>query len=349
MMTPPVHAWDAFLESTPQGQFQQASGWARVKAEEGWQVLRLGLAAGAGPSWGAQILWKETRPGRVGYVSKGPVLAEESPATIATALTHLRQAARQLGLRALVVQPPDESRISAADLCRQGFSALPLPGVISATALVDLRGGPDAFEARMNRRTRQEARQAVKRGVTVRWGARADLPLFFELMRGSCRRQNTAPNPGRVEILEALWDAFPGRIQIGFAHVQEEAVASLLLIGFGSRCTFWKKGWNSQEAVRHANCLLNVAALRRAADQGYRFVDFGALDRPLAEALLAGQPPTPAQLQSRHTFNLRLGAQPKLLPPAQLLVLNPVLRGMVNVSSRCRPLGRWLFRALSPG
>lgn len=345
-MNSPVQAWDAFLESTPLGQFQQASGWAEAKALDGWRVHRLGMAAEAGTRWGAQILWKEGRLGRMGYVSKGPVLKEESPDAIALALDHIRRAARQLGLRALVVQPPDESQITPAHLCQHGFSPLPLPGVISATALADLSGGPPALEMRMNRRTRQEARQAIKRGVTVRWGTRADLPRFFDLMLGSCRRQNTAPNPGRVVVLEAIWDSFPSRIQIGFAQVHAEDVAGLFLMGFGRRCTFWKKGWDSHETATHANCLLNVEALRWAADNGYHFVDFGALDREMAESLLAGRPLTAAQQQSRHTFNLRLGAQPKLLPPAQLLILNPVLRGMVNVCSRYRPLGRWLFRSV---
>jgi hypothetical protein len=307
------------------------------------------MGAETGSPWGAQVLWKKTRLGRMGYVSKGPVLSEESPAAIKTAIGHIRQAAQQLGLRALILQPPDDSAIAPQDLVHHGFSPLPVPGVISATAIVDLGIGRDSLEARMNRRTRQEARQAVKRGVTVRWGTRADLPRFFNLMLGSCRRQNTSPNPGRVEILEAIWDSFPSRIQIAFAQVQAEDVAGLFVIGFGRRCTFWKKGWNSHESAAHANCLLNVEVLRWAAENDCHFADFGALDREMAESLLAGRPLTTAQQQSRHTFNLRLGARPKLLPPAQLLVLNPMLRTMVNACSRCRPLGRWLFRSVGRG
>jgi hypothetical protein len=307
------------------------------------------MGAETGSPWGAQVLWKKTRLGRMGYVSKGPVLSEESPAAIKTAIGHIRQAAQQLGLRALILQPPDDSAIAPQDLVHHGFSPLPVPGVISATAIVDLGSGRDSLEARMNRRTRQEARQAVKRGVTVRWGTRADLPVFFDLMLGSCRRQGTSPNPRRVELLEALWDCFPACVQVAFARIGEEDVAGLLTIGYGPSCTFWKKGWNSRETAAHANCLLNIEALRWASDRGYCFADFGALDRPIAEALLAGQSLTLAQQQTRHTFNLRLGARPKLLPPAQLLVLNPVLRGMVNTCSRCRPLGRWLFRSVGRG
>ena len=75
-------AWDEFLGSSPRGQFQQSTGWAQVKAREGWSAVREYLDPTAPRSGGFQLLWKKSRLGRVGYVSKGPVLPEETETVV---------------------------------------------------------------------------------------------------------------------------------------------------------------------------------------------------------------------------------------------------------------------------
>lgn len=330
--------WDIFLRSTPRGQFQQSSGWAKVKAIEGWQSHRVYLDSSKVEAGGFQLLWKQTRFGRIGYVSKGPVLSNEEDMVIARALDALTKSARDLGLGAVVVQPPDGSRITAQHLARWKWDAVPLSRVISATALIDLTPGWEAVDQNMNRRVRQEARQAQKRGVTVEWGTRSDLADFFQLMEGSCRRQRTSPNPARVEILEAMWDEFAAEVHLGFACLNGKRVASLFLLGFASTMSFLKKGWNSEIPSSHANSLLNYAAIQKACELGWKAVDFGAIDRGIAESLLKDRELTPEQLRSRHVFNLRLGAKPVLLPTAHLLLLNPVGRTMLRLLGVCPAL-----------
>ncbi len=337
------YQWEEFLKTHPCGQFQQSTKWARVKALEGWHAHKLGLAIEPGHLWGAQILWKKTRFGRIGYVSKGPVLVEENSTLLRTAVSEICQAACGLGLRGLILQLPDKSKISSAELANRGFLPVPVPGVISATAVVDLKCGRPAIDARMNRRARQEAKQARNRGVTICFGTRADLSIFFELMLNSCRRQGVAPSPARSEVLEAVWDNFEPNVHLAFANWNGKHVAGLLMIGFGGRCTFWKKGWDQSNPSLHANCLLNVEAIYWSAEHGYRVVDFGGLDRSIAEALLAGRPLTPDQQRSRHVFNLRLGAQPQLLPQAHLYACDPVLKWVVTAWSRFTRLWSWSF------
>ncbi len=121
------------------------------------------------------------------------------------------------------------------------------------------------------------------------------------------------------------------------------------MIGHGSLMTFWKKGWNSQESRSYANCLLNVEALGWAADQGYRTVDFAALAPGIAETLLSGGELTADQRRTRHIFNLRLGAEPKLLPPARLLVINPTLRRLYRLLSLIPAMERGLMQRLGSG
>ncbi len=326
--------WDRFLECTALGQFQQSSRWARVKSRDGWGVERL-LLDGLHPErGGVQLLWKVSRLGRIGYVSKGPVVPGEDPRDVGRLLDQLERRLRQLRLRAILLQPPDHSKIPGELLAQRGYSRQIVPTIIRSTAEIDLAPGREGLLASMGRQTRREARQAVNRGARVFTGGRADLPRFFDLMLGSCRRQGTSPNPHRLDLLEALWDEFSPRVYLGLGTVDGELSAGLLMVGHGSRLFFWKKGWNSLASRAYINTLLNVEALGWACDWGYQTVDFAAIDPGIAETILAGRELDAAQLRSRDMFNLRLGARPRLLPPARLLIVNPLLRRLFRLAGR---------------
>lgn len=318
--------WDEFLDRCERGQFQQSSAWARTKAVDGWRVARRWFDLPAAGRGGFQLLWKPSRLGRIGYVSKGPVLEAEPDSAFGPAVAATAAAARGLGIRALIVQPPDRSRIGAAELTGAGFEAWPVDSVIRSTAIADVTGGRGAIEQRMDANRRYELRAAGRRGVAIRWGDRSDLPVFFALMKESCRRQNSRPNPSAVESLATMWEAFAGRIYVGLAEAEGKPIAGLLTVRHGDRMTLWKKGWNEQGATLYANSLLNATALFRAGELGCREADFVGLALGTARTLVAGESLTEAQRRSRDMFNLKFGAGPRLLPAAQLLIVNPLFR-----------------------
>ena len=297
---------------------------------------------------GVQLLIKSTRLGRIGFVNKGPVLALESAEAIHGALRRLVQCTGTLRLRALILQPPDQSRISPDDLRGLGFCREAVPGIIDATAIACLEGGAEAIRARVGRTARREARQAVERGVRIVEGGRSDLPHFFELMCHTCRRQDVAPNPAKVEALFRRWDAFGPDIRLMFASVSGEAVAGLLLLKFGQRCTFEKKGWNEARAGAHPNTLLNVEAMLRAAAWGCTTVDFCAMDRSLAERMLRGENVDQELAATRHAFNIRLGAKPILLPPARVYIPNPLQKWLLKWCLRMPKLAQRLTGKIVP-
>lgn len=334
------------MQQSPLGQFQQTSRWAEVKALDGWNrelILNDPSDIGAG---GVQLLWKPSRIGRIGYVSKGPVLANEDVSSIDAALTRLSVRARTLRLRALILQPPDHSQISGADLCRHQFGTHPIPSVIHATAMVNLSGGREGILTRLSHKTRQNSRTATKNGVTVRRAQREALPKFFALMRESCQRQHEQPNPSRVELLEALWERFSPQLWLGIASIDQTDVSGLLMIGHGQRMTFWKKGGNAHGNQLQANCLLMVEALAWAADAGYQTADFVSINPQIAATLLAGERLTPLQQKSQDMFKLRFAAEPKLLPPAKLLIVDPLLRQICRPFTKSKKLQSLLLRRL---
>lgn len=338
--------WDRFLQQSPLGQFQQSRRWAEVKALDGWHRELILLEPKQLEAGGLQLLWKSTRIGRIGYVSKGPVLAQEDQDSINLSLDALSTKARSLRLRALILQPPDQSQISAEDLGRHHFSDHSVPSVIHSTATIPLGGDRESVLARMSRQVRWEVRAALKRGAIVRRGDRADLPRFFELMCESSRRQNSSPNPSRLESLEVLWDRFGSNVFLAFTRVADQNVAGLLMIAHGTRLTIWKKGWNSEATRFHANSLLMVEALSWASENGYSFVDLVAIDPGIARTVLSGVALSGPQLKSRDLFHLRLGAQPALIPPARVLILNPCLRWAWSTLERHTPLATLLMKRL---
>ncbi|HXG49073.1 MAG TPA: GNAT family N-acetyltransferase, partial [Methylomirabilota bacterium] len=322
-------AWDDFLQATPLGQFQQSSAWSQVKVAEGWNVLRASVKIENRIIGGFQLLWRRSRIGRIGYVSKGPVLPGESGGLIRGTLSLLDQVARDTGLSALVVQPPDASQRLEASLRDQGLVEDRVMDVIRHSLVVDVSGGPEAVRNGLNRTRRKEIRRARKRGTVIREGGAGDLPVFFALMRATCARQGERrPNPGSVDGLQRLHDALGARgwMRLTLAEWGGRPLAGMLAILFGGRMTLWKKGWNGECSEHRPNDLLTLEMLEWAAQRGLREVDFGSLEAGLARAMIDGREFTARQQASRTFFNVGFGGRAVVLPPATIWFASPWAR-----------------------
>ena len=329
--------WEAFLEAHPLGQFQQSTRWAKAKAADGWEARLFTFRNAEELTGGFLILIKLTRWGRVGFVNKGPVLEEESASHIQLALDAVRRVVVEERLRALVLQPPDLSQISPNSLRAAGFSSWSVPGVLDATAWASLEGGPEAIRARMGRTAQKECHQALAKGVRIFEGDASHLGLFFDLMAHTCQRQGVDPNPPSVKTLQAVWNSFGSRVHLLFAQIEAQTVAGLLILCFGNRSTFWKKGWNEKFPEAHPNTLLNYEAMVRSHAWGCNFVDFTGMDRTLAERWGASDKSVHADLnKTRHAFNIRLGAVPRILPPARLYTPSRFGRIWAGIAIRAR-------------
>ena len=152
-------SWDEFLMKTPMGQFQQSSMWAQVKEVEGWECLRVVATLKDQIAGGFQILWRNTRLGRIGYVSKGPVAVPETQSLIERLVVLMCDQARKNKILALIVQPPDDSQITSDILGHYHFIQSNPMGVIETTLLVDVSNGKEALDKGMSRKdTRRNVR-----------------------------------------------------------------------------------------------------------------------------------------------------------------------------------------------
>jgi peptidoglycan pentaglycine glycine transferase (the first glycine) len=350
--------WDEYLSRVPLGQFQQSSLWARAKKIEGWEPTRVLFLSNDQIAGGFQVLSRRARfGGRIGYVSKGPVPSLESNEMTEFAVRQLLDITRDRNLAVITVQPPDRSVLLSGLLTQNGFLPNRLLGVLTANLVIDLSPGIKEIETRMRPHTRQEIRQAVRRGVKIREGDDADLAAFFRLMLATCQRQQTEPNPGSEAALREMWIALHagGHVRLSFAEYGGEAVAGLFSIPFGKRVTFWKKGWSGEHRDLHPNQLLFWEAIEWSASNGFESCDFAGMDVRLARAILSGETLTEEMRRTRDFFNLGFGGCPTILPEAFVYLSHPVFRliykGLASgffagASRRFRRFIRTLFRSM---
>jgi len=318
--------WDRFLQTIPQGEFEQGCCWAKYKQTAGWQCSRALIREDREIIGGFQLLWRPTRFGRIGYVSRGPVAAAETRETVERLVDLLIESARRLRLAAMVVHPPARSRHTASRLPPDLFAPNRMLGIITATLFLDVSNGLDAVEAQMSKNTRKHIRQAAKKGITVREGSKEDIGEFFRLMLETCRRQNTRPNPPTESAMRALWNAWIGSgvRRLTIAEYESRPVSALFCMGWGDVLTLWKKGSLPEHFHGTPMELLYYETFLWAHRQGYRYCNFGGVGRRTAETLIQGLPLSDQQKRSRDFFNLKFRGIPVLLPEAYLHFSNPL-------------------------
>jgi len=321
--------WDAFLRKVSNGHFQQSSLWSQVKALERWSSSRIVLTLGDTIVGGFQILSRQSRLGRIGYVTKGPVFALEHPDLAEFGIELLRRMAKTYNMVAVIVQPPDNSNIVPHFSDRHQFVPNVVLGMIEATLIIDLSATMEQINQEMSRYTRKQVRQAKQRGISIREGGAGDISTFFQLMLATCKRQGDAkPNPSTESVMKGMWSIFHphGCARLTIAQCGEEIVSAQWSIPFGERVTLWKKGWSSAHSNRHPNQLLTYEAIEWAQSKGYKLLDFSGLAPSIAAALLRKERLSEQQKASRDAFHLGFGGRPLLLPKAFLLINNPIIR-----------------------
>lgn len=327
-------SWDQFLMKTPLGQFQQSSMWARVKAVEGWECMRVVATLNDQIAGGFQILLRGSPLGKIGYVSKGPVVVPETQSLVELLVSQMLDQVKKNRILGLIIQPPDDSQITSDILGRHHLIQSNPMEVVETTLLVDVRKDKEALDKGMTRKTRRNVRLAKKSGVIIREGTEEDISLFFNLMSDTCKRQGEKPNPPSEEALQQLWLTCSKHncLRVTFAEYNHEAVAGVLNIVFGTKVNMWKKGWNFKYPDHYPNDLLFHETLHWACANKFAICDFIAFDRGIADALQKGIPLSDDQEKSRHIFNLRFGGVPKILPPARIWIANPIMQfGYENV------------------
>ena len=235
-------AWDGLVDTSDPGSYLQTTGWARVKAVNGWTSHRL-LAS---DTVGAQILVRRPRPLPWGfaYAPRGPLgggwSAEELAAfTNAVRADLPRVAGRVSHLRidpeVEMDGPHDPEGATRRALEANGWRLAP-PIQPSSTRVIDLRPDEDALWGDLRKKWRQYVNKARSAGVVVVDAEGDRLGDFYRIYR------ETADRAGFLIRAESayrdVWEAFrpTGRARLLFAQSADgEPLATLFLVRSGRR------------------------------------------------------------------------------------------------------------------
>jgi peptidoglycan pentaglycine glycine transferase (the first glycine) len=280
--------WDGFVESSEPGSYLQLSGWAAVKAVNGWSAHRILVPGAAEPAIGAQILVRRPRPLPWGfaYAPRGPVAATWSTEEIGrfTEEVHSGSAPAAGRLSHLRIDPeieldgphdPDGGLRRA--LTDAGWRSAP-PVQPASTRVIDLRPDEDALWGDLRKKWRQYVNKARSGGITVVEAEGDRLGEFYRIYR------DTADRAGFLIRTEGayrdVWDAFrpAGRARLLFAQTADgEPVATLFLVRSGPRVVEPYGGMTPAGADSRANYLLKWEAIRTSREQGATSYDLWGL------------------------------------------------------------------------
>lgn len=323
----PDRNWDAAVEAAGED-LVQTTAWATARQSVGMRVWHLRLRDGHGSLIGGCLMQlRRILPGVwIGAVPRGPVLFDGAEDAAGLLVAEMLAAARRLGVRLLVVQPPDSKASLLPAMIAVGFRPGGPSISPSATIRLDLSLSDDELIRRMNSNRRRILRSIPAGAFTTEQSD--DVEAFHHLYVNSARRQGFIPIT--LANLRAQWEnlAPRGLCQLFVTRFEGRPVAAEWFTSFGDTVTLKLRGFDTTitgTAARSAPTASVWHCLHRARNIGKRYFDFGGFDRARAELLMAGNKPAPEFTSTHSYFKWSFGGDLQLLPGPHF-----ILPGAVN-------------------
>lgn len=279
----PPAEWNTILITLSNAHVLQSWEWGEFKSRHGWHSARYLWHEGDHPRAAALVLTR--RPGRwpisVMYVPKGPALDYGDACLLERVLADLEETARRA--RALFVKIDPDVRAEETSvievLRRRGWMPSREQIQFRNTVFVDLTRTPEEMLAAMHQKTRYNVRLAERKGVTIRKGGLADLPLLYRMYAETAVRDGFVIRPETY--YHDAWGSFieAGLAQPLIAEVAGEPVAMVIIFRFGARAWYMYGASRNAHRERMPNHLLQWEAMQWARAQGCTIYDmWGAPD-----------------------------------------------------------------------
>lgn len=273
----PAEEWDRLVAGAGRGHILQTYGWGELKAGHGWSVQRFKVDAPGGYA-AAQVLWRHSPLGRMGYIPRGPVVvAEDETEALRRLFDGIHRAARRQKAVFLKVEPNAATPGSLPDL---GFRKSDQTVQPAVTLVVDLGGELDAIMKHQHPKTRYNIRLAERKGVRVRVGTEADIDTFAAMMVETGARDGFAARPKAYyrDALRLLGE----RAELLLAEHEGDVLAGLFLTRFNGEATYLFGASTDHKRNLMPAYLLQWEAMRRAKECGMARYDFWGVPEELA-------------------------------------------------------------------
>ena len=279
-------AWDGFVAGADPGSYLQLSGWARVKAVNGWSSTRLLTADSA--LVGAQVLVRRPRPlpWSFAYAPRGPVASSWTADTIGAFTTICRDDMRdEVGRVSHLRIDPEIERDTGSDeggairrALKAGGWRPAAPIQPNATRIIDLRPDEETLWGDLRKKWRQYVNKARSAGITVSDAEGDAVPAFYRIYRETADRAGFLIRTEQA--YRDVWEAFrpTGNARLLFARRPDGvAVATLFLVRCGPRVVEPYGGMTADGGESRANYFLKWEAIRSSREQGATSYDLWGL------------------------------------------------------------------------
>jgi peptidoglycan pentaglycine glycine transferase (the first glycine) len=284
--------FNAFLAKAPKGHVLQSWEWGEIKSRTGWIPWRLIIEENKEIVAAASIL--ERKIPVVGipifYVSRGPVVDWKNVKLLDLVLAEIRKLAKSHGAVFLKIDPdvPSSDKELEHYLRSKGFisaeSGKGFEGVQPKYVFrLDISPDEETLLANMQQKTRYNIRLATKKGVTIRRGAREDLPEFYRVLKETTERDHFL-----VRAYSYYEDLYDSLIPIGLgelfiAEYEGNIISGTLAFVIGDKA--WYIYGASSNAHRNVmpNYLIQWEMIRWAKSLGCTLYDFRGVPGLLTE------------------------------------------------------------------
>lgn len=330
--------WDRLVDTVPGTDVTQHVSWGRVRQVAGFEPSFLLAYRGSSLVGGAQLFRRRLAVvGGIGYLPYGPLIftatrRDQVRAALCAALRDLSA----LGLRALFVQPPDGGEEISGELLTLGFQHSVAGIAPRSTLRIDLTLPDEELYAALGKKLRRWTKRWPERGVHVRQGDQADLPVLAGLLEQTAARQGFEPLslPYIRRLYHELAPTGYARLFVG--EINGKPVAASLMTACGGVLKSRISGFDCcrSTAELRVPAAVRWTAIHWAKSNGFRYFDFGGLSERATSQLLSGQPVNLADLPGPDQFKVSFGGQAYRYPPPVELIGSPILRHGYHLSKR---------------
>lgn len=272
---------DAFVIANKKGHFMQSPRWGQVKKEWTSRILvsqrEDGSIAGTlhvlirkTPVFGYSLM----------YAPRGPVCDVHDEKTIADLISQAKALCKEMRCYELKMDPDvpiEDTQFSdlmkkqgfRIDTSMSGFSAAQ-PHFVFRLNIKDRT--EDDIMMGFEKQTRKNVRRAVKFGITSRVGTREDIPLLYEMVEETSRRQGFAHRP--IEYFYRLYDAFaPEYARLYVMEYEGEVCCCSLVICYGNKVWSVYSGTSDHHREKKATFLMRMEQIRWGLERGCEIYD----------------------------------------------------------------------------
>jgi peptidoglycan pentaglycine glycine transferase (the first glycine) len=277
--------WNHFVATSPYGHILQSWEWGELKAQSGWDPIRLAVRRDGHIRVGAQILVRSLPYplGRMAYVPRGPVVDYDDPAMVGALLRGLREVARERRVISLKIEPEVTEPSGVGDTFRRLGLQPAEPVQMRSTIWVDLAPDEDTILARQKQKTRYNTRLAAKKGVTVTHTGPEGIGEWYKMYRTTAERDGFTIHSLDYyrQVLDILGSR--GMATLLLAHHEGDLLAGIIVFSFGQKAQYMYGASSNVKRNLMAPYLVQWEGMRWARAHGATVYDLWGIPDRLEE------------------------------------------------------------------